>query len=224
MPLVIPAILPASFDMLQEKLSRVAPFVSRVQIDIVDGTFAPSLTWPFRSEDKESYTNLLRAQGGLPHSDTLEFEIDMMVTSPDQYIEDWKNIGARCLIIHALSTPDLSKTIGLVRQAGLEAAVALRPSDPLDILDSVMDTVSFVQVMGNDKIGYHGVGLDEKIFFSTVSRLRERYKEVTIGVDIGVTLETAPRLKEAGITRFATGSTLFNAPVLEEVLTKLQNI
>lgn len=44
---IVPAILPRNFSELREKLSRVAGLVDTVQIDVCDGRFVPSKSWPY---------------------------------------------------------------------------------------------------------------------------------------------------------------------------------
>jgi ribulose-phosphate 3-epimerase len=64
--------------------------------------------------------------------------------------------------------------------------------------------------MGNDKIGFGGVSLDEKVY-DRIKLLREKYSDLPIEVDIGVNEQTAPKLVQAGATKLITGSVLFNS-------------
>ena len=64
--------------------------------------------------------------------------------------------------------------------------------------------------MGSQKIGYHGVELDKNVL-DKIRDLRNRYKELIIGVDIGVNLETAPGLVRAGANKLVSGSTIFES-------------
>jgi len=48
---IIPAIIPKSFEHLKSQLALVKGIVHLVQIDITDGIFAPTKTWPFVEED-----------------------------------------------------------------------------------------------------------------------------------------------------------------------------
>jgi pentose-5-phosphate-3-epimerase len=75
----LPAVMPDSFKDLRHKLEMVAHHVSWAQIDIMDGKFVKSRSWPYFSNDIHSFENLLAENEGLPFWEKLEFEIDLMV-------------------------------------------------------------------------------------------------------------------------------------------------
>ncbi|HEV7702571.1 MAG TPA: hypothetical protein VGO63_03990, partial [Candidatus Paceibacterota bacterium] len=53
---IIPAILPKNYADLKNKISLVRGFVPLVQVDICDGVFVKSTTWPFFARgDDESF-------------------------------------------------------------------------------------------------------------------------------------------------------------------------
>jgi pentose-5-phosphate-3-epimerase len=56
-----------------------------------------------------------------------------------------------------------------------------------------MEKIDFVQFMGSDTLGRHGVDLDPRVL-GKISALRKRYPKSIIGIDIGVNEETAPDL------------------------------
>jgi pentose-5-phosphate-3-epimerase len=80
----------------------------------------------------------------------------------------------------------------------------------------------FVQFMGNDKIGHSGVELDNSVI-NKIKYFHEKHHSTTIQIDIGVNEETIPKLKEAGVSRFISGSSIFNVPNIKEAITKLQS-
>ena len=77
--------------------------------------------------------------------------------------------------------------------------------------------------MGNDKIGFGGVSLDEKVY-DRIKLLREKYPDLPIEVDIGVNEKTAPLLVKAGATKLITGSVLFNSHDKIELVEKFRNL
>jgi pentose-5-phosphate-3-epimerase len=64
---VIPAILAKNFEELREKISRVVSISRFVQIDICDGVFVPSISWPMQPSDEESTSLILGEEEGLPY-------------------------------------------------------------------------------------------------------------------------------------------------------------
>jgi len=49
---VIPAVLAENFQELSEKIAKYASGVSVIQIDICDGNFVPSISWPMQANDE----------------------------------------------------------------------------------------------------------------------------------------------------------------------------
>ena len=52
---IIPAILPEDTDDLREKLSLISGIAPLVQIDVCDGKFTPTKTWPYRKGVDETF-------------------------------------------------------------------------------------------------------------------------------------------------------------------------
>ena len=76
---IIPAVLVKNFNELQEQLSRYVGISKLVQIDVCDGKFVPSTSWPMHPSDASSVENILNEEEGLPYWDKLDFEFDLMV-------------------------------------------------------------------------------------------------------------------------------------------------
>lgn len=207
---IIPAILPENFPALEEAVARVASYVKRVQVDIVDGAFAPAKTWPFQS-DRGELKELTTEQRGLPHWEDVEYEIDMMVLKPEEKMDNWITAGASALIIHRESVTDEVFHGMLVRAEtrGIDIGMAFKPSTDFATLEQWIPRLAFVQCMGSDTIGYHGITLDQRVA-PLVARIREAYPGLSIAVDIGVNEDTAPTLVKAGATKLVIGSALMN--------------
>ena len=74
--------------------------------------------------------------------------------------------------------------------------------------------------MGSDRLGEHGVELDEKAV-EKIKLLRELYPDSIIAIDIGVSLETKDELTEAGATKLISGSAILEAENPREVFDEL---
>ena len=64
--------------------------------------------------------------------------------------------------------------------------------------------------MGINHVGFQGEPFDERVI-EKVKAVRAKYPEMIISVDGGVSLETAPKLIEAGVSRLIVGSAIFNS-------------
>lgn len=208
---VVPAIPPESFEDLKSHMVQVKNLVSRVQIDIVDGRYAPRVTWPYTKD--EHFEKLVSGEEGLPFWNELDVELDMLIDRPERVIEDWIKVGIIGAIIHIESTDAHVEIVRMLKEAGVEVGFGLKPSTSNERLYELIEAVGgidFVQCMGSDKIGYSGVALDEAVP-DKVYTIRQQYPDMPIAVDIGVNQTTAPILVDAGATKLATTSALFNS-------------
>ena len=219
---VVPAILAKDFSEIPAKLELVKGAADTVQIDICDGKFAPNKTWPYVGDHGEMVT-MLREEDGLPFWRDVDFEFDLMVSKPQEVVSDYVRLGASRVIIHVESIPPdtLSELIEEWKHS-VDIGLALKPSTPLSLLETFLHEVSFVQCMGNDKISFGGIPLDEERVLPKIRALRMKYPALAIGVDIGVNLETAPRLIEAGASRLVAGSAVFGKANPAEALRELE--
>jgi len=221
-PQIIPAIIPENFEHMKRELNLVKDFVPRVQIDITDGIFAPTNTWPFNEGDSY-FEKILKQEEGMPFWKDLNFEMDLMIQNPEKTIDKWVNMGASALVIHIESTNEIEKIIEKIKNMDIVTGISLNPSTPNEKLYSVLDRVDFVQFMGNNKIGYHGIKLDKKVY-EKIKNLRNKNSKIPIAVDIGVNEETIPSLVKAGATKLVSGSTIFNSDNIKEKIEELKNL
>jgi len=212
---IIPAILPKSFKQLEEQAGLVHGFARRVQIDVVDGKFAHTTTWPYK--DRETFEKIIAEEHGLPFWQDFDFEFDLMIENPHEKVKEFVQAGASHIIIHAhaAGAVEALRYLAELRQGDdggfiVETGLALLPNMQPDVLDSFDTLFDYVQVMGIDHEGKQGQPFDEHAVV-LVERLRRRYPELAIQVDGSVNTETAPALVRAGANRLIVGSAIFGA-------------
>ncbi|TSD03448.1 MAG: ribulose-phosphate 3-epimerase [Parcubacteria group bacterium Athens0714_16] len=220
---IIPAIIPESFEHLSEQLSMVRDIAPLVQIDIVDGFFAPVTTWPYINKNDLDFKKIIEQEEGMPFWQDFNFEMDLMIQNPEKTIDNWINIGAINLIIHIESTNEIEKIIEKIKNSNIAVGISLNPSTPNEKIYPLIEKINFVQFMGNDKIGHHGVELDERIY-EKIKDLRNKYPNLPISVDIGVNRETIQLLVDAGANKLISGSAIFDADNIEEAFEELKNL
>jgi len=187
-----------------------------IQIDISNGTFAPSMTWPFQNGD-DFYKKIATQKEGLPFWEDVQYEVDMLIDKPEEHIEDWINAGASKLIIHLETSKNITQIKEKTDDAGIDLGLSINPSTDENLLYENLEHADFVQFMGSDEIGFHGVELDKKVL-PMIKRLREKKPDITIAIDIGVNEETAERLVQAGVNKLISGSAILNAEDPAEVV------
>jgi pentose-5-phosphate-3-epimerase len=108
MGIIVPAIIPTSFNDLSEKLKVLEGLSTDVQIDIVDGVYAKPASWPYLIDSMEPL-RMLRNGELFPGAGETHFEVDLMSADPESTAGTWIGLGANRLTIHAASTRHVSQ-------------------------------------------------------------------------------------------------------------------
>lgn len=238
---IIPAIMPDSFDDLEYKASLVAQYVSLVQIDVMDGKFVKSRSWPYFSGDQFSFNALLEESEGLPFWDSLDYEVDLMITKPEETIDDWITAGAKRLIVHIESTEKMQDIINSINsrfafpetygsspargeaKRDVELGIAINVDTSISSIVGYLEDIDFVQFMGIQTIGLQGQPFDERVL-DKIREFHNAHPEIIISVDGGVNFDTAPALIEAGVKRLVSGSTIFDGDNIPNAIEHFKRI
>ena len=224
---VTPAILPKNYEELKNKSALLRKLATRVQIDICDGAFVPNRTWPFTSgaELDAHFLGILNEEEGLPFWEEMDFELDLMASDCLENFDAYAKLGASSLIFHLGAIGDIGEFRDFLEgmdpylRDNMQIGVAL----DLDFLPEdffpLCNCVDFAQVMGIGRIGYQGEKFDDRCL-EYVRALREKFSDLPIAVDGGVTLENAPDILSAGADRLVIGSALFNA---DDIIGRLED-
>ena len=133
------------------------------------------------------------------------------------------SLGAKSFVIHIDSTDHIKECLDTIKNSGCEAGLGINRSVDVDLLQPFLPQIDFVQFMGNDVIGHSGIELDKSVI-NKIKYFHEHHPSVSVQIDIGVNEETISKLKEAGVSRFISGSAIFSSPNIKEAITKLQSL
>lgn len=232
MSIIVPAILPASRKDLVDKLERLSGLVDEVQVDIVDGVFASPPTWPYDTGPKE-LARMLAEGDIIPHAGECRIEVDLMVENPETTAGAWIELGASRVTVHAASSKHLPRLLESFKTLYghdktfssnlLAIGIAVPPSVDPETLAPYLDQIDYVQFMGIRNVGRQGEPFDTSIL-RTIELFRKRHPHTPVQVDGGVSLITAPKLLELGVSRLVIGSALWRAPDFKKALTELKQI
>jgi ribulose-phosphate 3-epimerase len=200
---VAPSILASDFAHLGEQVESVMDAGARViHVDVMDGHFVPPISIGDLIVD--ALRELVPERGGV-------LDVHLMVERPERRIEDFAQAGADSIAVHYEATPHVNYALQAVRDAGLNAGLALNPSTPAEVVSGLADELDHVLCMTVNP----GWGGQAYIASSTakVARLRELLgPDVPIEVDGGIDARTAQTSRNAGATLFVAGSSIFGAP------------
>ncbi|HLJ34125.1 MAG TPA: ribulose-phosphate 3-epimerase [Ktedonobacteraceae bacterium] len=198
---IVPSILSADFTRLGEQVREAeAGGAQRIQIDIMDGHFVPNITMgPMVVEAVRGCTSL-------------PLEAHLMITNPEQYIEDFAKAGADIIIVHQEVSPHLHRIIQQIKKAGKRPAVALTPSTPVFMLEDILSLLDMILIMTVNP----GFGGQEFIpeMLPKIAHIRrlisERNLQCDVEVDGGIHEGTVKQAVQAGANLLVAGSAVYN--------------
>jgi ribulose-phosphate 3-epimerase len=199
---VAPSILSSDFARLGEQVESVMDVGARiVHVDVMDGHFVPPIT--IGALIVEALRDLVHDRGGM-------LDVHLMVERPERRIADFATAGADSIAVHWEATPHVNYALQAVRDAGMNAGLAINPATPAYVVAGVTDEIDHVLCMTVNP----GWGGQAYIGSSTakVAELRELLgPDVPIEVDGGIDPETARTTRAAGATLFVAGSSIFGS-------------
>lgn len=194
------SILASDYARLGEQAREAeAAGVDGIQIDVMDGSFVPNITFG---------PGVVRA---LRREVDLFLDVDLMIVNPQKHLQAFADAGANRLIVHQESCSNPHQALESIRELGIGVGVALAPETPLSAIENLLGLVDFVQVMTVTP-GWGG-----QVFIRSqlekIRRLRQMLRarglDVRIGVDGGINTTTAPLVVEAGATSLVAGSAVY---------------
>ncbi len=202
MRMIAPSILSADFSRLGEEVRAVDKAgADLIHVDVMDGHFVPNLTIG------PAVVKALR-----PHSKLL-FDVHLMISEPESYIDDFAEAGADILTVHQESGVHLHRLIQMIKSHNIKAGVSINPATPALMLEDIISEVDLVLVMTVNP-GFGGQAMIPAAL-NKIARIREfageREKPLLIEVDGGIKAETIAAAEAAGADIFVAGSAVFRS-------------
>ncbi len=225
---VIPAVLAKDFNDLRQKIANVVNIAHVVQIDICDGKFVESKSWPMDRNDAESVALILDEEEGLPYWENLDFEFDLMVKNAISQFDFFVRLGAKRIIFHLEAEDennlkDFINSMDPYTRENVQIGIAINTTTPVSKLFPFINSIDFVQCMGIEHIGYQGEAFDNRVV-EQIKDLKSQYPDLIISIDGSVNEETAPLLVSAGADRLIVGSVLMRSFDVKETMKELESL
>ena len=202
MLIISPSVLAADFTNLGEEVKKAEQAgATYIHLDVMDGVFVPNIS--FGMPVIES----------LRKKSDLVFDVHLMITEPERYIDRFAEVGADLITIHYESTSDPAAVLRSIRAKGLRAALALKPATPAEVVYPLLRELDMVLVMTVEP-GFGG----QKMIPETVEKVREirTYAtangiDVDIQVDGGINADNLKLVTAAGANVIVAGSAIFRS-------------
>jgi ribulose-phosphate 3-epimerase len=212
---IAPSMLAADFANLERDINMVNQSEADwFHLDIMDGVFVPNISFGMP---------MLKA---MAQHTKKTLDVHLMIVDPDRYIETFAQIGADVLTVHAEACTHLHRTLQAIKDAGMQAGVALNPHTPVSVLEDVINAIDVVCIMSVNP-GFGG----QKFIQNTYAKVRklramiDAHKSATlIEIDGGVNATNCTDLVEAGADVLVAGSFVFSSKNPLETIKNLRQV
>ena len=197
-----PSMLSADFGILNKQLEQIEKGGAEyLHIDVMVGVFVPNISF-----GAPVYKTIRK-------SCNLVFDVHLMITKPERYIEDFVKAGADIVNFHVEATENPSEVIDLIKSYGVKTGITIKPKTPVSVIEEYLDRVDLVLVMTVEP-GFGG----QKLMTDCLDKIRELKKikdekgySYEIEIDGGVSLDNIKEVMETGVDVVVAGSAVFGA-------------
>lgn len=200
-----PSILSADFAVLGEQVREAeVAGADWLHIDVMDGVFVPNISFGF------PVIHSLKGRSKLP------FDVHLMITEPEKYIDRFASVGADIITFHAEATEDISGCISMIKKRGVRAGLAISPGTPIDVVLPHLPRLDMVLCMTVEP-GYGGQRYIKQVN-EKIRALRDIVGEdFLIQIDGGVDARNIKMPIEAGANVIVAGSAVFGGNITKNI-------
>ncbi len=194
MAVIVPTITTDSPEVFTQSLQTFSSFTKRVQIDVSDGSFAPTTTVPLQ---------------GMSVPEGLTVDLHLMSARPSEHLPEILALKPSLCILHAEADDDLASVFQKLKEAGIKTGVALVKTTFPGRVNELLAQVDHAMIFAGD-LGRQG-GAADMMQAEKVPLLKAVKSSLEIGWDGGANLSNVRAIAHAGVEVINVGSAITNA-------------
>ncbi len=205
MAIICPTVLAGNEHTYRQQMERVAKFAKRIQIDLMDGVFAPhksvgieSVWWPVG----------------------VTADIHLMYQNPDDQLASLVALNPNLVIVHAEADGDFYNLSETLKDKGIRVGLALLKDTPVSKIEPVLDTIDHVLIFSG-QLGSFG-GQADLDLLEKVQAIKVINPAIEIGWDGGINELNTQQLVAGGVDVLNVGGFLQRAPHPHDAYARLE--
>lgn len=210
--IIAPSLLAANPSCYRTELELIQECGAKyLHIDVMDGHFVPNISFG---------PDIIK---GLRKTSELFFDVHLMISNPEMYIQRFIDVGADSITIHCEAAHDVLRLNKYCRQRNVKFGVAINPRTPLTEIYSFRDFTDIFLIMSVQP-GFGG----QAFIPESISRIEQLHAmresngySYLISVDGGVKESNCREIIQAGADILVAGSAVFGKKDKAEAIRSL---
>ena len=200
-----PSVLAADFGKLGEQIQEAEKAGAKyLHLDVMDGIFVPNISFGIPViQSLRKYVNTV-------------FDVHLMITQPEKYIQNFIDVGADVVTFHLEATENVEECINIIKSNGKKVGIAISPKTPAEKLIPYIDKIDMALCMTVEP-GYGGQKYMPEME-DKVRKIREATgPDFDIQVDGGIGAANIMAPVSAGANIIVAGTAVFGGDITDNI-------